>query len=49
MYQTLDLNLAFTLVEPSPVVLITTRDQGKDNVLTLSLLMPLGFDDDSGC
>lgn len=49
MYQTLDLNLAFTLVEPSPVVLITTRDQGKDNVFTLSLLMPLGFDDDSGC
>ena len=36
MYQTLDLNLAFTLVEPSPVVLITTRDQGKDNVFTVS-------------
>ena len=31
------------------MVLITTRDQGKDNVFTLSLLMPLGFDDDSGC
>ncbi|MDO5640610.1 MAG: flavin reductase family protein [Neisseria sp.] len=46
MYQPFPLNFVFTLIEPSPVVLISTRDQGKDNVFTLSWLMPLGFDDD---
>jgi flavin reductase (DIM6/NTAB) family NADH-FMN oxidoreductase RutF len=34
---------AFTLIEPGPVVLVTTHDGGKDNVMTISWTMVLDF------
>ena len=34
---------AFTLIEPGPVVLVTTRDGGRDNVMTLSWTMVVDF------
>lgn len=34
--QALNLNHAFTLIEPGPVVLVTTHDGGKDNIMTIS-------------
>lgn len=39
----LDLNRAFTLIEPGPVVLVTTHDGRKDNIMTITWTMVLGF------
>ncbi|HEY3319233.1 MAG TPA: flavin reductase family protein [Planctomycetota bacterium] len=39
----LKLSRAFTLVEPGPVVLVTTHDEGKNNVMTISWTMVLDF------
>ena len=35
---------AFTFIEPGPVVLVTTNDGGKNNVMTISWHMVLDFD-----
>jgi flavin reductase (DIM6/NTAB) family NADH-FMN oxidoreductase RutF len=37
------LSRAFTLIEPGPVVLVTTRDGGKNNIMTLSWTMVVDF------
>lgn len=37
------LSRAFTLLEPGPVVLVTTHDGKKDNIMTLSWTMVLDF------
>jgi len=39
----LELNKAFTLMEPGPVVLVTTRDGQKDNIMTISWTMVMDF------
>ena len=39
----MQLGRAFTLVEPGPVVLVTTRHGGKDNIMTISWTMVLDF------
>ena len=39
----LSLDRAFTLIEPGPVVLVTTSDGVHPNVMTISWTMPLGF------
>lgn len=39
----LELSKAFTLIEPGPVVLVTTRDGEKDNIMTISWTMVLDF------
>ena len=39
----LDLNKAFTLIEPGPVVLVTTHDGKKDNIMTISWTMVMDF------
>jgi flavin reductase (DIM6/NTAB) family NADH-FMN oxidoreductase RutF len=39
----LKLSRAFTLIEPGPVVLVTTRDGAKNNVMTISWTMVLDF------
>lgn len=39
----LDLNKAFTLIEPGPVVLVTTHDGTSDNIMTITWTMVLGF------
>ena len=39
----LKLSRAFTLIEPGPVVLVTTHDGGKNNVMTISWTMVLDF------
>ena len=39
----LDLRRAFTLVEPGPVVLVTTADGEKNNVMTISWTMVVDF------
>jgi flavin reductase (DIM6/NTAB) family NADH-FMN oxidoreductase RutF len=41
--QELELSRAFTLIEPGPVVLVTTQDEGKNNVMTISWTMVLDF------
>lgn len=38
------LSKAFTLIEPGPVVLVTTQGGRKANVMTISWTMVLGFD-----
>lgn len=40
---TLPLGKAYTLIEPGPVVLVTTHDAGKDNVMTITWTMVLDF------
>lgn len=40
--ETLDLGRAFTLIEPGPVVLVTTYDGRKDNVMTITWTMVMG-------
>lgn len=37
------INTAFTLLEPGPVVLITTQDGQKNNIMTISWTMVMGF------
>lgn len=39
----LELNKAFTLIEPGPVVLVTTHDGKSNNIMTLSWTMVLDF------
>ena len=39
----LKLAKAFTLIEPGPVVLVTTRDRGRNNVMTISWTMVVDF------
>lgn len=39
----LPLGKAFTLIEPGPVVLVTTNDGHRDNVMTISWTMVLDF------
>lgn len=39
----LKLSKAFTLIEPGPVVLVTTHDEHKDNIMTISWTMVLDF------
>jgi flavin reductase (DIM6/NTAB) family NADH-FMN oxidoreductase RutF len=41
--ESLPIGKAFTLMEPGPVVLVTTYDGRKDNVMTISWTMVLGF------
>ena len=41
--QPLDLKQAFTLIEPGPVVLLTTHDGGRDNIMTISWTMVMDF------
>ncbi len=41
--QTLKLGKAFTLMESGPVVLVTTHDAQKDNIMTISWTMVLDF------
>jgi flavin reductase (DIM6/NTAB) family NADH-FMN oxidoreductase RutF len=41
--RSLKLSKAFTLVEPGPVVLVTTNDGSRDNVMTISWTMVLDF------
>ena len=39
----LQLSRAFTLIEPGPVVLVTTHDAGRNNVMTISWTMVVDF------
>lgn len=39
----LKLSKAFTLMESGPVVLVTTHDEGKDNIMTISWTMVMDF------
>ena len=39
----MQLSRAFTLMEPGPVVLVTTRDGGKNNIMTISWTMVMDF------
>ena len=41
--QPMELSKAFTLIEPGPVVLITTCDGGRNNIMTISWTMVLDF------
>jgi len=41
--ENLQMNRAFTLIEPGPVILVTTNDGQKDNVMTISWTMVLDF------
>jgi flavin reductase (DIM6/NTAB) family NADH-FMN oxidoreductase RutF len=41
--ESLPLSKAFTLIEPGPVVLVTTSDGHRDNVMTISWTMVLDF------
>ena len=41
--QKLPIQKAFTLLEPGPVVLVTTSDRGRQNILTLSWTMVMDF------
>lgn len=41
--RTLELSKAFTLIEPGPVVLVTTHDGKKPNIMTISWTMVVDF------
>lgn len=41
--RTLKLSRAFTLIEPGPVVLVTTHHAGKSNIMTISWTMVMDF------
>ena len=41
--QQLSLNKAFTLMESGPVVLVTTHDGKKNNIMTISWTMVMDF------
>lgn len=45
----LPLSKAFQLIEPGPVVLITTAHKGKANIMTLSWHMVMDFSPQIGC
>ncbi len=38
------LSRVFTLIEPSPVVILTTAKNGRTNIMTMSWLMPVEFE-----
>lgn len=40
----LEISKIFTLIEPGPVTLITTADQGKPNIMALSWSIVLEYD-----
>jgi flavin reductase (DIM6/NTAB) family NADH-FMN oxidoreductase RutF len=46
--KSLPLEKAFTLIEPGPVTLVTTHDGQKDNVMTITWTMVLGFSAEFG-
>lgn len=39
----MNINKAFTLMEPGPVVFVTTNDGEKNNIMTISWTMVMGF------
>lgn len=41
--ESLQMSRAFTLIEPGPVILVSTHNGGKDNVMTISWTMVLDF------
>ena len=41
--RSLKLTRAFTLLEPGPVDLVTTSDGDKNNIMTISWAMVMGF------
>ena len=41
--KTLQISKAFTLMEPGPVVLVTTTDGKKNNIMTISWTMVVDF------
>lgn len=41
--QTMPIHKAFTLIEPGPVVLLTTHDGEKNNIMTISWIMVMDF------
>ena len=41
--KTLEITKAFTLIEPGPVVLVTTNDGTKNNIMTISWTMVMDF------
>lgn len=41
--RTMEISKAFTLIEPGPVILITTNDGGKSNIMTISWTMVVDF------
>lgn len=41
--QELELNKSFTLIESGPVILVTTHDGKKDNIMTISWTMVMDF------
>ena len=43
-YREIALAKALTFIEPGPVVLVTTFDGKKNNVMTISWIMPIDFD-----
>lgn len=43
MTATMRLSKAFTLIEPGPVVLVTTNDRTKSNIMTISWTMVMDF------
>lgn len=43
MLKKMSLNKAFTLIEPGPVVLVTTHDRGRNNIMTISWTMVVDF------
>jgi len=43
MMQELELSKAFTLIEPGPVVMVTTAEKGKANIMTVSWHMVMDF------
>lgn len=45
----LPLSKAFQLIEPGPVVLVTTAHKGKANIMTMTWHMVMGFTPQVGC
>ena len=43
MMESMPLNKAFTLIEPGPVVLVTTHDGKRNNIMTISWTMVVDF------
>jgi flavin reductase (DIM6/NTAB) family NADH-FMN oxidoreductase RutF len=43
LMEPLELSKAFTLMEPGPVILVTTHDGKKDNIMTISWTMVMDF------
>ena len=43
MMKKMQINKAFTLIEPGPVVLVTTNDVEKNNIMTISWTMVVDF------